>query len=98
MILQLGNHYNIALDKAILLLLHPLGVLIQYTKASISARNKLGAYIKIFIDVLIRHNAQKPPMDVVMVVFLCSRQCYNGYLTVVSKMACFKTIVNFCLI
>ena len=41
------------------------------------------------------YDAQNRPMDIVMVAFLRSRQCYNGYLTAVSIIAHFKTIVNF---
>ena len=44
-------------------------VSLQYSKASISARNKLGAYIKIFTGALLHHNAQNHPVDVVTVVF-----------------------------
>ena len=44
----------------------------QYSKASISARNKPGAYIKIFTGALISYNAQNHPMDVVTVAFICS--------------------------
>ena len=72
--LQLANHSNIALNKEML----PLLVSPQYSKASISSRNKPGANSKIFTGALISHNVQNHPMDVVMELFLCSRQCYNG--------------------
>ena len=72
--LQLANHSNVALNKETLYryYIHWM-VLPQYSKASISARNKPGAYIKIFTGALISHNAQNHPMDVVTVAFLCSR-------------------------
>ena len=73
--LQLANHSNIALNKETLPLLHPLDGFTSILQASISARNKPGAYIKIFTGALISHNTQNHPMDVVTVAFLCSRQC-----------------------
>ena len=42
----------------------------RYAKASISARNKSGAYIIIFTGILISYNAQTPPVGVVTVAFL----------------------------
>ena len=73
--LQLASHSNIASDKETLPLLHPLDGFTSILQSNISARNKPGAYIKIFTGALISHNAQNHPMDVVTVVFLCSRQC-----------------------
>ena len=73
--LQLANHSNITLNKETLLLLHPLDGFTSYSKASISARNKPGTYIKIFTGTLMSHNAQNHPMDVVTIALLCSRQC-----------------------
>ena len=69
-----------------------------YAKASISARNLAGAYTRIFTCSLVSHNAHNHPMDVLTAVFRCSRLCYNGYLTALPKIACFKTIGYFCLI
>ena len=49
----------------------------RYAKASISTSNLAGAYIRIFTGVLISHNAQNHPIDVVTVVFRCLRLCYS---------------------
>ena len=53
---------------------------------------------KVFPGISLRHNAQNHLMDKVTEVFLCSRVCYNSWLTVVSKTAHFKTVVNCCVI
>ena len=42
----------------------------------------------------VSHNAQNHPMDVFTVAFYCSRLCYSGSLTALSKIARFKTFCS----
>ena len=59
-------------------LLHSLGDISSGINTSVSARNLIGTS-KIFTSVLISHNAQNHPMNVITVVFFV-----EGYVTMVS--------------
>ena len=83
--------------RSILQLLLPFGGYSSIRQPSISDRNEPQPHIKKFTGALISHNAHNHPMDVATLMFLCSRQCSNGQLIVVSKIT-HKTVVNFCLI
>ena len=78
MILQLTDHCNIAFHKEMLSLLHSLGDISSGINTSVSARNLTGTST-MFTSVLISHNAQDHPMNVIMVVFFV-----QGYVTMVS--------------
>ena len=73
---QLGNHCNIALDIEMLMLLCPLSDF-SSLNTGINTRNLPSADTKMCTGILITHEGPNHLINVVMVMFLCSRLCYN---------------------